>query len=48
MRTAATVGEASAIVAGVAGTLMGQPELLAYSALAVPISEGLRYESSRL
>jgi hypothetical protein len=48
MRTAATAGEVSAGVAGIAGTVTAQPELLAYAALAVPISEGLRYESSRL
>jgi hypothetical protein len=48
MRTAATAGEVSAGIAGIAGTVTAQPELLAYAALAVPISEGLRYESSRL
>lgn len=45
MRTAATVGEISAGVAGVAGTATAQPELLAYAALAVPVSEAIRYES---
>lgn len=48
MRTMATAGETSAVAAGVLGTITAQPELLAYSALAVPVSEALRYESSRV